>query len=144
MRSSPTPGATSPRWRSSKTSPRWACSARGTDGVDPGRSYQIPEPYGTGNIEDYVAQGWDPKDAEEYCKAYFDTFSNELQLPYLRIPGAERYWAAIDIRLSEFWTNQVATAEEALANVATDWDEVTDGLDRELQMASYRTSLGIE
>jgi len=119
-------------------------AARGTDGVDPGRSYQIPEPYGTGNIEDYVAQGWDPKDAEEYCKAYFDTFSNELQLPYLRIPGAERYWAAIDIRLSEFWTNQVATAEEALANVATDWDEVTDGLDRELQMASYRTSLGIE
>jgi multiple sugar transport system substrate-binding protein len=67
-----------------------------------------------------------------------------LQLPYLRIPGAERYWAAIDIRLSEFWTNQVATAEEALANVATDWDEVTDGLDRDLQMASYRTSLGIE
>jgi multiple sugar transport system substrate-binding protein len=119
-------------------------AARGTDGVDPGRSYQIPEPYGTGNIDDYVAQGWDPKDAEEYCKAYFDTFSNELQLPYLRIPGAERYWAAIDIRLSEFWTNQVATAEEALANVATDWDEVTDGLDRDLQMASYRTSLGIE
>jgi hypothetical protein len=28
--------------------------------------------------------------------------------------------------------------------VATDWDEVTDGLDRDLQMASYRTSLGLE
>lgn len=119
-------------------------AARGTDGVDPGRAYQIPEPYGTGNIDDYVALGWDPQDAEEYCKAYFDTFSNTLQLPYLRIPGSERYWAALDIRLSEFWTDQVATAEEALANVAADWDEVTDGLDRDLQMSSYRVSLGLE
>lgn len=119
-------------------------AARGTDGVDPGRSYQIPEPYGTGNIDDYVALGWDPLDAEEYCKAYFDTFNNELQLPYLRIPGSERYWASLDIRLSEFWTDQVATAEEALANVAADWDEVTDGLDRDLQMSSYRISLGLE
>ena len=107
-------------------------------------SYQIPEPYGTGNIDDYVAQGWDPKDAEEYTKAYFDNYHNSLQLPYLRIPGAERYWSALDIRLSEFWTDQVASAEEALANVATDWDEVTDGLDRDLQMASYRTSLGLD
>ncbi|MBL8127559.1 MAG: ABC transporter substrate-binding protein, partial [Chloroflexia bacterium] len=55
-----------------------------------------------------------------------------------------RYWAGLDIRLSEFFTGQVATAEEALANVAADWDETTDGLDRDLQLASYRTSLGLE
>ena len=29
-------------------------AARGTDGVAPGRSYQIPEPYGTGSIQDQV------------------------------------------------------------------------------------------
>lgn len=119
-------------------------AARGTDGVDPGRSYQIPEPNGTGSIDDYLAQGWNAQDAEEYTKAYLDNFSNPLQLPYLRIPGAERYWSAFDIRLSEFWTNQVGTAEEALANVAAEWNEITDGLDRTLQQESYRTSLGIE
>jgi multiple sugar transport system substrate-binding protein len=119
-------------------------AARGTDGVDPARSYQIPEPVGTGNIDDYTAQGWDPKDAEEYTKAFFDNFSNPLQLPYLRIPGAERYWSAMDIRLSEFMTNQVGSAEEALANMAEDWNEITDMLDRETQKASYRTSLGLE
>ena len=32
----------------------------------------------------------------------------------------------------------------AVANVAADWDETTDGLDRDLQLASYRTSLGLE
>lgn len=119
-------------------------AARGTDGVDPGRSYQIPEPNGTGSIDDYLAQGWNAQDAEEYTKAYLDNFSNPLQLPYLRIPGAERYWSALDIRLSEFFTDQVATAEEALANVAADFNEVTDGLDRELQLSSYRVSLGLE
>ena len=65
-------------------------------------------------------------------------------MPYLRIPGAERYWSAMDIRLSEFMTDQVATAEEALANMADDWNEITDMLDRETQKASYRTSLGLE
>ena len=119
-------------------------AARGADGVDPGRSSQIPEPYGTGNIDDFVAQGWDATDAAEYGKAYVDTFNNPLQLPYLRIPGAERYWSALDVRLSQFWTEQVATAEEAFANVATDWNEVTDSLDRDVQLTSYRTSLGIE
>jgi hypothetical protein len=38
----------------------------------------------------------------------------------------------------------VATAEEALANVASDMNEVTDSLDRDLQQESYRTSLGLE
>lgn len=118
-------------------------AARGTDGVDPGRSYQIPEPYGTGSIDDYTALGWDPQDAEEYTKAYLDNFANPLQLPYLRIPGAERYWSAMDIRLSEFMTDQVGSAEEALQNMADDWNEITDRLDRDLQIESYRTSLGL-
>ena len=145
MKGSSDPDLTYYLWALLATEPkRRFYAARGTDGVDPGDSFQIPEPYGTGNIDDYVAQGWDPKDAEEYTKAYFDNFNNALQLPYLRIPGAERYWSALDIRLSEFWTDQVPTADEALKNVASDWDEVTDGLDRDLQQSSYRTSLGLE
>jgi multiple sugar transport system substrate-binding protein len=119
-------------------------AARGADGVDPGRSYQMPRPVGSGSIDDYIAQGWDAKDAEEYTRAYFDTFTNPLQLPYLRIPGSGRYWSALDIRLSQFWTGQLASAEEALAKVVADFDEITDGLDRDRQRQSYRTSLDIE
>ena len=119
-------------------------AARGTDGVDPARSYQIPEPVGTGSIDDYTAQGWNEQDAIEYTTAFFNNFSNPVQLPYLRIPGAERYWSAMDIRLSEFMTNQVGSAEEALKNMAGDWNDITDSLDRETQKASYRKSLGLE
>ena len=50
----------------------------------------------------------------------------------------------MDIRLSEFMTNQVGSAEEALKNMAGDWNDITDSLDRETQKASYRKSLGLE
>ena len=100
MKGSESPDLTYYSWALLATEPKQRFyAARGTDGVDPGTSVQIPEPYGTGNIDDYVAQGWDPKDAEEYTKAYFDNYNNTLQLPYLRIPGAEKYWSALDIRL---------------------------------------------
>ena len=31
---------------------------------------------GTGTIDDYVAQGWEAEDAEEYVRAYYDNFQN--------------------------------------------------------------------
>ena len=118
-------------------------AARGTDGVDPGRSYQIPEPYGTGNIDDYVAQGWDPKDAEEYCKAYFDTSATPpvalpahpgrrallvgARYPALRVldgPGGDRGRGARQ-RRRRFGRGDRRSGPD-------------------LQMESYRTSLGIE
>ncbi len=119
-------------------------AARGTDGVDPGRTYQYVPPYGTASIDDYVAQGWDPKDAEEYCGAYKANYENPLILPYLRIPGANQYWRnAMDTRLSEAVTGQ-STPEDALKNMAADFEAITDQMGRDLQLESYRKSLGLE
>ncbi len=117
-------------------------AALGTDGVDPGKVYQILPPEGTGNVEDYVSQGWDPTDAEEYTKAYFETFQNPNQLPYLRIPGTFEYWTAMDIRLSESLTGQ-STPEEALAAMAQDFRDINDRLGKEQQLEIYKASLGL-
>jgi multiple sugar transport system substrate-binding protein len=117
-------------------------AARGTDGVDPGKVYQILPPSGTGNVDDYVAQGWDPKDAEEYTHAYFENFQNPLQLPYLRIPGTFEYWTAMDVRLSEAVTGQ-STPEEALQNMAQDFRDINDRLGVEQQLDIYKRSLGL-
>jgi multiple sugar transport system substrate-binding protein len=72
-----------------------------------------------------------------------DNFANKLQLPYLRIPGTDRYWSALNSRLADFLSDQVATAEEALQHVADDWNGITDDLDRESQRLSYLTTLGL-
>lgn len=117
----------------------------GTDGVDPGRLSQMPADVaegGSGDIETYVAQGWDANDAREYLKAYYDNYQNPNQLPYLRIPGTFDYWTAMDIRLSEALTSGVSP-EEALKQMAQDFRDINDRLGVEQQLEIYRGSLGL-
>jgi multiple sugar transport system substrate-binding protein len=118
-------------------------AARVADGVNPGSVFQFPKPVGTGDIDDYLSQGWNEQDARDYTTALSNNYANKLQLPYLRIPGAERYWSALDNRLAEFLSDRVATAEAALQQVADDWNGITDDLDRESQRLSYLTTLGL-
>ncbi len=120
-------------------------AARGTDGVDPGRLSQIPPsvvPEGTGNIEDYLAQGWVAEDAAEYVQAYYNNYQNPLQLPFLRIPGTFDYWTQMDVRLSEALTSGTSP-EEALEQLAQDFREINDRLGVEEQLEIYRNSIGV-
>ena len=121
-------------------------AARGSDGVDPGRYSQIPPEAvaeGTGSLADYTAQGWQEADAIEYTKAYYDTFQNPLQLPYLRIPGTDEYRNAMDIRMSEYFTGQTATAQEAMDALVQDMRDITDRLGLDQQKEIYRASIGL-
>ncbi len=83
-----------------------------------------------------------PEEAIEYCKAYYDNFNNPNQLPYLRIPGAAEYWSALDIRLSEAVSGGQAP-EEACANTASDWAEINERFGVDIQLESYKRSLGL-
>jgi len=116
---------------------------RGWDGVDPGRFSHYLPPDGTASLDAYIAAGWDEQDVKDYTKAYFDNFGADLQVPYLRIPGAFEYWTALDIHLSEAATGQ-STAEEALSATYDDYEAITDRLGRDLQKKSYLASLNLE
>jgi multiple sugar transport system substrate-binding protein len=121
-------------------------AARGSDGVDPGKMYQMPPEAvegGTGKLQDYIDQGFAEADALEYTRAFYDTFQNPNQLPYLRIPGSAEYWNAVDIRVSEFVTEQVGSAAEAMANLATDFRDINDRLGVDAQKEIYKASLGL-
>ena len=121
-------------------------AARGSDGVDPGNIFQMPPEAvegGTGSLQEYVSQGFSEADAIEYTRAFYDTFQNPNQLPYLRIPGTAEYWNALDIRLSEFVTGQVGSADEAMANLAQDFKDINDRLGVDLQLEIYKASLGL-
>jgi multiple sugar transport system substrate-binding protein len=120
-----------------------AYAARGFDGVDPGRTFHFPPPNGTGSIDDYVKAGWDEQDAIDYTDAYFKNFGNQLQFPYLRIPGTFEYWLALDTHLSEAVTGQ-SSPEDALKSSADDFEEITERFGRDLQLASYKAALGLQ
>lgn len=118
-------------------------AGRGFDGVDPGATFQFPEPNGTATIQDYVDLGWDEQDAIDYTDAYFQVFGNSKQFPYLRIPGTFEYWLSLDTNLSRAMIGEL-TPEEALQTTAEEWEQITDRFGRDLQLASYKASLGLE
>ena len=117
-------------------------AARGSDGIDPGRRFHFLPPNGTGKIENYVRAGWDTDDARDFLQAYYDTYTNPHQLPYLRIPGAYSYWLAVDLHLTEAASGQLSP-EAALKAAAVDFEEITIRLGRERQRRAYRASLGL-
>ena len=118
-------------------------AARGWDGNDPGRFSHYLPPNGTASLDEYLAAGWDEQDVIDYTTAYFENFGAELQLPYLRIPGTFEYWTALDIHLSEAATGQM-TPQEAVDATFNDFEAITDRLGRDLQLQSYKASLGLE
>jgi multiple sugar transport system substrate-binding protein len=118
-------------------------AARGWDGIDMGRSFHFLPPNGRGNIDTYLKAGWDAADIRDYSNAYFDNFSNKLQLPYLRIPGAYNYWQALDVHLAEAVAGQL-TPQAALKAAAVDFEEISIRLGRERQKRAYRASAGYQ
>lgn len=117
-------------------------AARGWDGIDPGRRYHLLPPEGSGRPDDYLKAGWDSADVHDYLQAYHDTFSNPLQLPYLRIPGAYSYWQLLDLHLAAAASGQLSP-QAALKAASVDFEEITVRLGRNAQRSAYRTSLGL-
>ena len=117
-------------------------AVRGWDGIDPGRKFHFLPPDGTGQIETYLTAGWNEVDVRDYLHAYYENFSNKLQFPYLRIPGAFSYWQALDVHLGEAVAGQ-SSPEMALKAAAVDFEDITLHLGRERQRSAYRKSLGL-
>ena len=116
---------------------------RGWDGIDLGRYFQFLPPDGNGRLETYLKAGWNEADIRDYSQAYFKNFSNKQQFPYLRIPGVDGYWTALDIHLAEAAAGRLSP-EAALKATAVDFEEITIRLGREQQRRAYRASLGLE
>ena len=114
----------------------------GWDGVDPGFSYQfLEEDGGTAKIDEYVAAGWDASDAQTYTHAYKELFFAPTSLTYLRIPGSFEYWDILDKNLSAAMSGS-KSAKQALDDTATAWEQVTDRIGRDKQLADYQAAIG--
>ncbi|MBV7331476.1 hypothetical protein KFU94_25215 [Chloroflexi bacterium TSY] len=94
-------------------------------------------------MRDYVNSGWARADIKEYSNAYFETFHNEQQLPYLRIPGAAEYLQILDQHIFTAISGEVS-ARDALEAAAQEFDQLTQKLGRQKQLESYRALLGIK
>ncbi len=118
----------------------WAAN-NGWTGVDPGYTYQFLAPQGEAKVEDYVKAGWDAADVKDYLQAYYDNFTADTMLTYLRIPGTFEYWDILDKNLSATMSGEFS-AQDALDRTAKSWEQVTDRLGRDNQLKNYLAAIG--
>ncbi len=89
---------------------------------------------------DWTVAGYPEADARQYLDSIADSYDHPNRIVDLRIPGQGEYWIAAE----DEWTRAVTgelSAEEALANAAARWDEITDEYGREVQQTLYVESL---
>lgn len=83
----------------------------------------------------------------EEAKLYLDAQLNSLNAPNaaldMRIPGYFSYTQALEIQLTRALNFEISP-QEALDNVAKDWNNLTDRFGRDKQRAAYRESMGLD
>lgn len=104
-------------------------------GINPARFSQFED------IDLWIGAGFDQEGAEDYLGAVLDTINDPNAVLDLRIRGSAEYLSILDVEISRAIAGEIG-AQEALDNVAAQWDEVTDRLGREGQLEQYRAAVG--
>lgn len=79
---------------------------------------------------------------EDYLGAIEATIAHSNVQPDIRIPGAFRYFEALDAQLAMALAG-AKTAKQALDDAAKEWEAITEDLGKEEQLKNYRASLGL-
>jgi multiple sugar transport system substrate-binding protein len=95
------------------------------------------------NRQQWVEAGMSPKAASVYLGAIEDSLNSPNMVLDLRIPQNQRYQQVIlDQAVSQFLAGEI-TKEECMQQIYDGWQELTDEIGREDQLAAYRGTLGI-
>jgi multiple sugar transport system substrate-binding protein len=106
-------------------------------GINPSRFSQLE------STELWVQAGFDEESAQDYLDAMLNTMNHPNAVLDLRITGTAAYQAALDAEIAQALAGEIS-AQEALDNVAEEWDNITDRLGREAQLQQYRDAVGYE
>ena len=109
----------------------------GITGYNPYRTSQFL------NRQVWVEAGMSPKAASDYLGAIEGSLASPNMVLDLRIPQNQRYQGVIlDLAVSQFLAGEL-TREETMQQIYDGWEELTDELGRDDQLAAYRATLGI-
>ncbi len=110
----------------------------GATGFNPYRTSQFE------NIDNWVEAGFSEGAAENYLGAIGNSLNSPNMMLDLRVPQNQRYQQVVlDTIVSQFLADEF-TAEEAAEEIELQWEEITDEIGREEQLAAYQSTLGID
>jgi multiple sugar transport system substrate-binding protein len=85
-----------------------------------------------------------PQAASDYLGAIEASLASPNMVLDLRIPQNQRYQQVVlDQAVSQFLAGEI-TADEAMQQIYDGWNEISDELGREEQLAAYLATLGVE
>jgi multiple sugar transport system substrate-binding protein len=90
----------------------------------------------------WLDEQFDAAGAESYSETIQAAMSRPSWLFAIRIPGRDRYLAALDQAIRETLSGSL-TAEAALSHAASQWQKITDALGRDAQQQAYCASIGL-
>ena len=110
----------------------------GKTGFNPYRTSQFL------NRQAWVEAGMSPAAASNYLGAIEQSLSSPNMILDLRIPQNQRYQGIVlDTAVSQFLAGEITT-EEAMQQIYDGWEEITEELGREDQLAAYKASIGAQ
>ena len=96
------------------------------------------------NTELWEAAGMSKEAAEDYLGAIGASLTNPNMTLDLRIPSNQRYQQVVLDTAVAQWLAGELDLEATMAQIEAGWNEITDELGREEQLAAYQASLGVE
>ncbi len=106
-------------------------------GINPSRYSQLD----TEDVSLWVNAGFDEEGAVDYLSAILEGINHPNYVLDIRIRGSAEYLSVLDAEIARALVGEIS-AQEALDNVAAQWDGITDRLGRETQLEQYRASVG--
>ena len=93
------------------------------------------------NEELWAGTGLPPEFVASYLASQADSYNHPNGAIEPRIPGIFQYYVAAEIELARAYAGEI-TAQEALDNAAAAWEQITDDIGRDSQIALYQAALG--
>jgi multiple sugar transport system substrate-binding protein len=94
------------------------------------------------NYDEWEAAGYDRAFVEDYLSSNLDSYNHPNAANEPRIPGIFQYYSRAEDELVT-GLGSGASAQEIADNIYAAWEEITDQIGRDSQIALYRASLGL-
>jgi multiple sugar transport system substrate-binding protein len=109
----------------------------GKTGFNPYRTSQFT------NLDQWIKAGMSQQAAQNYLGAIKASLESPNMVLDLRIPGTQRYQGVVlDTVLSRFLAGEL-TRDQAMKELTDGWNQITNELGRDKQLAAYRASLSL-
>ena len=103
------------------------------------------QPYRNSHFQydEWEAAGYDRAFVEDYLGSNLDSYNHPNAAIEPRIPGIFQYYSIAEDELVKGLAGQYGSAQETADAIAAAWEEITDQIGRDSQIALYKASLGL-